>query len=545
MLALGNKRCARSSTGVTTFSSTTSAACSTACQSSQVDARLRLRAPSAPMTTSRLTTSATLSHGLPKSRSSASCTTKTVAARGVECFRRLWSTGANVSPLQVRRRVCTRRIPATSRTSHSRVQRHSAANGSAAGCAPSAPTSRTSELRSIGRSHEKMPTRRLLSSARWVGTGGSPGAPAREVVGCVSPWSALGGCRRGISRACSHGRRFSARPASLRGATPTTPSVRKERAGHSIRGDRRDRRALDAGTRHVPGGRRRRRMAWNRNPLAVAYSTAGDQTRVRELLLDAERLLDERDDARSRALQTYVRARRAFAEDRFDDAEADFRASIGLFVQVDAEVYSAFANDTSLVWPSYAATTRRASTRSRPHCARRATSAFLPSQTCSPRISAPSWRGAATSSGRARSSSNSWLPPDIRSLPGIGESLTGLAFVEWLDENDQAAERYAAEAIEVLVALDNTEAITHCLAILGLVAERRGDPDEASCRHLRGLALGAGKPRRVALLLQGLAGVALLEHDGRDAARLLGAADASSTVTGTRGRLGIRPRRAR
>ena len=151
------------------------------------------------MTTSRLTTSATLSHGLPKSRSSASCTTKTVAARGVECFRRLWSTGANASLLQVRRRACTRCIPATSRTSHSRVQRRSAANGSTAGCAPSAPTSRTSELRSMGRSHEKMPTRRLLSSARWVGTGGSPGAPEREVVGCVSPWSALGGCRRGIS----------------------------------------------------------------------------------------------------------------------------------------------------------------------------------------------------------------------------------------------------------------------------------------------------------------------------------------------------------
>ena len=64
----------------------------------------------------------------------------------------------------------------------------------------------------------------------------------------------------------------------------------------------------------------------------------------------------------------------------------------------------------------------------------------------------------------------------IRSLPGIGESLTGLAFVEWLDENDQAAERCAAQAIEVLVALDNTEAITHCLAILKPIAERRGDP---------------------------------------------------------------------
>ena len=261
--------------------------------------------------------------------------------------------------------------------------------------------------------------------------------------------------------------------------------------------------------------------------LAVAYSTAGDQTRVRELLLDAERLLDERDDARSRALQTYVRARRAFAEDRFDDAEAEFRASIGLFVQVDAEVYSAFAQRyvgrLAELRGDHAASIDALETALR-SARDLGLSAFA-------NVLTTDLGAVLARSGnlvRARTIFKQLLATarDIRSLPGIGESLTGLAFVEWLDENNQAAERCAAEAIEVLVALDNTEAITHCLAILGLIAERRGDPDEARARHLRGLALAQRKPRRVALALEGLAGVALLEHDGRDAARLLGAADA-------------------
>ena len=80
---------------------------------------------------------------------------------------------------------------------------------------------------------------------------------------------------------------------------------------------------------------------------------------------------------------------------------------------------------------------------------------------------------------------------DIRSLTGIGILLTAPALVEWLDENDHAAERWATEGVEVLVPLDNTEAIAHCLANPATDRRATRRPYEARVRYLRGLALGA------------------------------------------------------
>ena len=70
--------------------------------------------------------------------------------------------------------------------------------------------------------------------------------------------------------------------------------------------------------------------------------------------------------------------------------------------------------------------------------------------------------------------------------------------------------------------------VTLLLAELGFVAERRGDVARAEASHLERLAAAreVGDPRSVALAQEGLAGVAALAGEHREAARLLGTASA-------------------
>ncbi|MFG3496769.1 BTAD domain-containing putative transcriptional regulator [Streptomyces sp. NPDC047886] len=76
--------------------------------------------------------------------------------------------------------------------------------------------------------------------------------------------------------------------------------------------------------------------------------------------------------------------------------------------------------------------------------------------------------------------------------------------------------------------------ITLVTAELGFVAEHRGDADAARALHLQGLeaATDLGDPRARALALEGLAGAFALAGRHREAALLLGAAEAARTSVG-------------
>ncbi|WP_283136889.1 AfsR/SARP family transcriptional regulator [Rhizohabitans arisaemae] len=76
--------------------------------------------------------------------------------------------------------------------------------------------------------------------------------------------------------------------------------------------------------------------------------------------------------------------------------------------------------------------------------------------------------------------------------------------------------------------------VTLILAELGFTAELRGDAPRAKALHLEGLAAARaiGDPRSIALAEEGLAGVAALEGDPEEAARLLAAAQARRESVG-------------
>jgi hypothetical protein len=105
--------------------------------------------------------------------------------------------------------------------------------------------------------------------------------------------------------------------------------------------------------------------------------------------------------------------------------------------------------------------------------------------------------------------------------------MVALALLERREGNIDAAIEAATEAFELVVAGNNRDGIASCLAILGFLAEERGDLDLARVHHMQGFAYASetGEPRSTALALEGLAGIAQHEHDGSRAARLLGAAD--------------------
>jgi tetratricopeptide (TPR) repeat protein len=112
------------------------------------------------------------------------------------------------------------------------------------------------------------------------------------------------------------------------------------------------------------------------------------------------------------------------------------------------------------------------------------------------------------------------------SLPGIGEALTSLALLEWRAGDAERAAHLAREALEIAFELNDQEIVANCLAVLGSAAASRGELEEADAIHGRALELAsdADAPLRTALALEGLASTALFRDDGRRAARLLGAA---------------------
>jgi len=117
---------------------------------------------------------------------------------------------------------------------------------------------------------------------------------------------------------------------------------------------------------------------------------------------------------------------------------------------------------------------------------------------------------------------------EVGFLPGVSESLTALAFVEWRAGNHERAADYARQGAEAAARAEHSEAAVYCSAVLGLVARELGQTESAR-DHLR-RALGdarglASAPRAVAFVLEGYAAI-VADEDAVNAACLLGAAHA-------------------
>jgi tetratricopeptide (TPR) repeat protein len=246
------------------------------------------------------------------------------------------------------------------------------------------------------------------------------------------------------------------------------------------------------------------------------------------LLTDVEQLLAALPPAPWVApTHAFVVALRAFVEDRYADAEQSFRISAELFGGLGAEVHCAFAlrylGRLEARRGDYAASIESLE-RSLQLAQRLNLSAFA-------NVLMTDLADSLAGSGdfdRARALLEYPLrvAREMGSRATISESLAALAMVEWRANDVDRAARHAHEGLQLALETGNIETGGHCLAILGYVAESRGLLAEARTWHTRafGLAQEAREPRRVALALEGLAGVALLEDDALTAARLLGAA---------------------
>jgi tetratricopeptide (TPR) repeat protein len=262
--------------------------------------------------------------------------------------------------------------------------------------------------------------------------------------------------------------------------------------------------------------------------LAVTYSTRGNNVRARDLLIEAEQLLAALPPAPWVAsTHAFVVALRAFVEDRYADAELSFRISAELLGGLDADMLCAFALRYS----------GRLAARRGDYAA--SVEALERSLQLAQRLSLPAFANVlmtdladSLAGSGAFERARAILEHPLRAAREVGsgatisESLTALAMVEWRANNVDGAARRAHEGLQVALETGNLETGGHCLAILGYVAESGGRLAEARTCHTRAfhLAREAREPRRVALALEGLAGVALLENDALTAARLLGAA---------------------
>ncbi|MEE1930494.1 BTAD domain-containing putative transcriptional regulator [Streptomyces sp. TRM 70351] len=117
---------------------------------------------------------------------------------------------------------------------------------------------------------------------------------------------------------------------------------------------------------------------------------------------------------------------------------------------------------------------------------------------------------------------------------GVIHAETGLALGARRSGDLDAAEAQLLRTLERHRRIDFDPGSALLLAELGFVAELRGEAQAALARHSEGLAVArrVGDPRAVALALEGLAGARVLAGEAREAARLLGAAEAARTFAG-------------
>jgi predicted ATPase/DNA-binding SARP family transcriptional activator len=261
--------------------------------------------------------------------------------------------------------------------------------------------------------------------------------------------------------------------------------------------------------------------------LAVTYSTRGDHAKARDLLSDAEQILvDLAPLPWATAMLAFVSGRRAFLENRYQDAEDALCASIPLFQAIGGAVHASFAcryiGRLAAVRGDFNASVHGINAAL--GMARDLGLSAFAHVLLTDLAASLAAKGEFELARRALDEPLAWAR-DQRYPPGVRQATTALAWIEWTADNVREADRLASAARGAAGTTEGEEA-AHCSVILGLAAERRGDTADARTHHHCALdtARRTGDPRLLALAFEGLAAVALREGDGKSAARLLGAA---------------------
>jgi predicted ATPase/DNA-binding SARP family transcriptional activator len=358
-------------------------------------------------------------------------------------------------------------------------------------------------------------TGRALEGSQWLADARSCAGPVEEVTRArVLAWSAYTGA-----------------PGFVGWSESRAPhSVDDSRApGHVTLGELDDlcAEATDLYGRHPEASEE---LAGVELALSVAYSTLGRFSRARELVSDAERRLADATDAtpEATAMHTFAGARRAFVEDDYSTAEDAFSVSAVVLAEHGVDVYEAFALRYRARLASLrgdTATAVEALDRAVTVARRLGMSGFANM------LLADLAQAFAASEDfeRARAILTALLTAarEVGFLPGIAESLTALAFVEWRAGDLDRAADYAREGAAAAARVKHSEAGVYCGAVLGLVAGALDQGQEARDQLARALddarAL-ASASRAVAFVLECYAAI-LADENAATAARLHGAAD--------------------
>jgi predicted ATPase len=252
--------------------------------------------------------------------------------------------------------------------------------------------------------------------------------------------------------------------------------------------------------------------------LAVTYSTRGDHSRARDLLCDAEEILAGLEPLPwARAMLAFVSGRRAFLENRYQDAEEALCASVSLLDAVGGEAHSSFAyrymGRLAAVRGDYDASVQAITTALR--LARGlGLSAFA-------HVLLADLAASLAAKGEFELARRALDEPlvsarDQRHATGVRRATTALAWVEWRANNIAEAVRLAPCALRPGRSPEGGETAVHCSVILGLASQRRGEIAHARACHRDALEMArrTGDPRLAALALEGLAAAVLSDRDG-------------------------------
>ena len=235
------------------------------------------------------------------------------------------------------------------------------------------------------------------------------------------------------------------------------------------------------------------RCPWPTRPWATS-------ARGSALLADAERLLAAVPETSAVvAMRVFAAGRRAFVEDRCDEAEEAFRTSAELFDASGIDVHRTFA----LRYGARLARLRGDVTAAIDGIERALVVARALGLSAFANTLLTDLGDALAANGdfeRARATLAQPLHAarEVGFLPGVCESLTALAIVEWRADDLERATTYATEAVDVALRIDNPEAGAYSLAVLGFAAARLGSTRDARCpvrSRGRGRRIGVGAAR--------------------------------------------------
>jgi predicted ATPase/DNA-binding SARP family transcriptional activator len=274
--------------------------------------------------------------------------------------------------------------------------------------------------------------------------------------------------------------------------------------------------------------------------ISMMYSTRGQRRRMREFVIDAEKAFATLDETpRRRAMHAWLGARRALYERRYEEAEAGVIVSNDLLFGSGDEVLptmnAMYVARLAILRGDY--DTSIGSLERGIVAARGLGLSGLADTLTTDLGDALALAGHPE---RARAVLEDALASgrDIVWLPGSGQALTALAWVERRAGRHSAAVARAEEALGVVVAGDNRIGIVQCLVLLGHLALDAGNMDAARGHYQSALdAADVTEDRRArAMALEGLAGVSVRDGDAEGGALLLGASaaerDAATWHTG-------------